>query len=44
MERAKVQKAEVAPQNTDNLAPAVQAEIAEIDARRGEAAEEKQEN
>jgi electron transport complex protein RnfC len=44
MERAKAQKAEVAPQNTDNLAPAVQAEIAEIDARRGEAAEEKQEN
>jgi len=39
MERAKAQKAEVAPQNTDNLAPAVQAEITEIDARRGEAAE-----
>lgn len=46
MERARAQKAEVAPQNTDNLSPAVQAEIAEIDARRAQAArtEEKQES
>jgi electron transport complex protein RnfC len=42
IERAKVQKAEVAPQNTDNLPPAVQAEIAETDARR--AAAEQQES
>ena len=32
MERAKAQKAEVTPQNTDNLSGAMQAEIAEIDA------------
>ncbi|HQR50906.1 MAG TPA: electron transport complex subunit RsxC [Methylophilaceae bacterium] len=51
LERAKAQKAEVVPQNTESLAPAVQAEIAEIDARRGEAlaepekaAQEKQES
>jgi electron transport complex protein RnfC len=44
MERAKVQKAEIAPQNTEGLPPAVQQEIAAIDARRAEAAEEKQEN
>ena len=34
MERARAQKAEVTPQNTDSLTPAVQTEIAEIDARR----------
>lgn len=38
LERAKAQKAEVAPQNTENLPPAVQAEIAETDARRTAAA------
>lgn len=38
MERAKAQKAAVQPANTDNLPPAVQSEIAEIDARRSEAA------
>jgi electron transport complex protein RnfC len=43
IERAQAQKAVVAPQNTDDLAPAVQAEIAGIDARRAQAAE-KQEN
>ncbi len=32
--RAKAQKAEVQPQNTDNLSPETQAEIAEIEARR----------
>jgi electron transport complex protein RnfC len=37
MERAEAQKAEVQPLNTDNLPPAVQSEIAEIDARRSEA-------
>ena len=34
IERAKAQKAAAAPQNTENVAPAVKAEIAEIDARR----------
>ena len=34
MERARAQKAVVTPQNTDSLTPAVQTEIAEIDARR----------
>jgi electron transport complex protein RnfC len=45
MERAKAQKAEVVPQNTGNLASSVEAEIAEIDARRAQAAfaQEKQE-
>jgi Na+-translocating ferredoxin:NAD+ oxidoreductase subunit C len=38
LERAKAQKAAVQPANTDNLPPAVQSEIAEIDARRSEAA------
>ena len=38
MERAKAQKAEVQPANTDNLPHAVQDEIAEIDARRSETA------
>lgn len=38
MERAKAQKAAVQPANTDNLPPAVQSEIADIDARRSEAA------
>ena len=38
MERAKAQKAAAQPANTDNLPPAVQSEIAEIDARRSEAA------
>lgn len=38
MERAKAQKAVSQPANTDNLPPAVQSEIAEIDARRSEAA------
>ena len=38
MERAKAQKAALQPANTDNLPPAVQSEIAEIDARRSEAA------
>lgn len=32
--RAKAQKAEVTPQNTDNLSPQTQAEIADIEARR----------
>jgi electron transport complex protein RnfC len=45
MERAKAQKAEVVPQNIGNLAPSVEAEIAEIEARRAQAAStpEKQE-
>jgi electron transport complex protein RnfC len=43
MERAQAQKAEVAPQNTDNLPAGVQAEIADIDARRAQVAE-KQDN
>ena len=34
MARAKAQKAEVQAQNTDNLSPETQAEIAEIEARR----------
>lgn len=34
IERAKAQKAAAAPQNTENVPPAVKAEIAEIDARR----------
>ena len=34
MERARVQKTQVTPQNTDSLTPVVQTEIAEIDARR----------
>ncbi len=38
IERAKAQKADIAPQNTDNLPPGVQAEIAATDARRAEAA------
>lgn len=37
MERAKAQKAEVQPQNTENVSETVQAEIAAIDARRAEA-------
>lgn len=37
MARAQAQKAEVTPQNTDALPPAVAAEIAEIDARREQA-------
>lgn len=48
IERAKAQKADIAPQNTDNLPPGVQAEIAATDARRAEAASatetDKQEN
>ncbi len=36
MERAKAQKEGVTPQNTENLSPAVQAEIAGIDALRGD--------
>jgi len=45
MERAKAQKAEVTPQNVTDLPPAVQEEIAGIDARRAEPARaEKQEN
>ncbi|HRM69548.1 MAG TPA: electron transport complex subunit RsxC, partial [Thauera phenylacetica] len=32
--RAKAQKAEIQPQNTDNLSPQTQAEIADIEARR----------
>ena len=44
MQRAQAQKSAVAPLNTDHLAPAVQAEIAEIDARRGEVIEEKHEH
>lgn len=39
MERAKAQKAEVIPKNVENLPPAVQQEIAEIDARRAKVAE-----
>lgn len=42
MARANVQKAEVVPQNTENLSPVVQAEIADTDARR--AAAEQQES
>jgi electron transport complex protein RnfC len=38
IERAKAQKAAVAPQNVSDLPPAVQSEIAEIDARRSDAA------
>jgi electron transport complex protein RnfC len=38
IERARAQKAAVQPANTDNLPPSVQSEIAEIDARRSEAA------
>jgi electron transport complex protein RnfC len=34
IERAKAQKAATAPQNTENVTPAVKAEISEIDARR----------
>jgi electron transport complex protein RnfC len=44
VERAKAQKAEIAPQNTDNLPPTVQAEIAATDARRAEAATDQQES
>jgi electron transport complex protein RnfC len=44
MERAKVQKAEVVPQNTEHLTPEVQSEIAQIDARRADVPEGKQEN
>ncbi len=43
MARAQAQKATVAPQNTENLAPAVQAEIAEVDARRAAAETENKE-
>lgn len=39
IERAKAQKAAVSPQNVDDIKPEVQAEIAQIDARRAEAAE-----
>ena len=38
VERAKQQKAAIQPMNIDNLPPAVQSEIAEVDARRSEAA------
>jgi electron transport complex protein RnfC len=38
MERAKAQKAEVQPKNTENISESVQAEIAAVDARRAEAA------
>lgn len=38
MERARAQKAAVVPANTDSLSPSVRSEIAEIDARRSEAA------
>ena len=34
IERAKAQKAAAVPQNTENVTPALKAEIAEIDARR----------
>lgn len=44
MERARAQKAEVVPQNMTDLPPAVQTEIAEIDARRADVHEEKQES
>ncbi len=44
MARAQAQKAEVVPQNTADLPPAVQEEIAGIDARREAVNEEKQEN
>jgi electron transport complex protein RnfC len=44
IERAKAQKAEVAPQNIDNLPPGAQAEIAATDARRAEAATDQQES
>jgi len=44
MARAQAQKAEVVPQNTTDLPAAVQNEIAEIDARRGDVLEEKQDN
>lgn len=43
MERAQAQKAAVEPQNIDNLPAGVQAEIADIDARRAQVAE-KQDN
>ena len=36
IERAKAKKASVTPKNTDNLAPEIQAEIAEIESRRAE--------
>jgi electron transport complex protein RnfC len=39
MARAKEQKASIVPQNTDNLPAGIQAEIADIDARREPAAE-----
>lgn len=38
MERAKAQKAEIQPQNTENVSASVQAEMAAIDARRADAA------
>lgn len=38
MERAKAQKAEIQPQNTENVSASVQAEMAAIDARRTDAA------
>ena len=37
MEKARQQKAQVAPKNTDHLAPDVEADIAAIDARRNAA-------
>jgi electron transport complex protein RnfC len=40
IERAQAQKAAAQPANTDNLPPAVQSEIAEIDTRRSDAAAE----
>ena len=40
MERAKAQKAEIAPKNTEDLPAAAQAEVAAIDARRAEATSE----
>jgi len=41
IERAKVQKAELRPQNTEEVSAKVEAEIVEIDARRNEAQAEK---
>lgn len=38
MERAKAQKTEIQPQNTENVSASVQAEMAAIDARRADAA------
>ncbi|OIQ73224.1 hypothetical protein GALL_451380 [mine drainage metagenome] len=44
MARASAQKAEVVPQNVTELPLAVEAEIAAIDARRGEAQEQEREH